>query len=70
MMNGAFYPERFGQSIDALQQIAPQNEGVTGRKNIVWVGHGGPSIYSGALVGPIVDELNQYARDTTILRTC
>jgi VWFA-related protein len=65
MMNGAFYPERFGQSIDALQQIALQNEGVPGRKNIVWVGHGGPSIYTEALVGPIVDQLNQYARDTT-----
>jgi VWFA-related protein len=65
MMNGAFYPERFGQSIDALQQIALQNEGVPGRKNIVWVGHGGPGIYTEALVGPVVDELNQYARDTT-----
>jgi len=65
MMNGAFYPERFGQSIDALQQIALQNEGVRGRKNIVWVGHGGPSIYTEALVDPIVDELNQYVRDTT-----
>jgi VWFA-related protein len=65
MMNGAFYPERFGQSIDALQQIALQNEGVPGRKNIVWVGHGGPSIYTETLVGPIVDELNQYVRDTT-----
>lgn len=65
MMNGAFYPERFGQSIDALQQIALQNNGIPGRKNIVWVGHGGPSIYIDALVGPIVDELNQYVRDTT-----
>ena len=66
-MNGAFFPERFGQSIDALQQIALQNEGVPGRKNIVWVGHGGPNIYTETLVGPIVDELNQYARDTTNL---
>jgi VWFA-related protein len=61
----AFYAERFGQSIDALQQIALQNKGVSGRKNIVWVGHGGPSIITEALVGPIVDELNQYVRDTT-----
>jgi VWFA-related protein len=62
---GAFFAERFGQSIDALQQIALQNKGVPGRKNIVWVGHGGPSIITEALVGPIVDELNQYVRDTT-----
>ena len=65
MTNAAFYPERFEQSIDALQQIALQNEGVSGRKNIVWVGHGGPNILTQALVGPIVDELNQYVRDTT-----
>ncbi len=64
-MNPSFYPERFGQSIDALQQMALQNEGVPGRKNIVWVGHGGPSIFTGALTGPIVDDLNQYVRDTT-----
>ena len=64
-MNGDFYAERFGQSIDALQQIALQNEGLPGRKNIVWVGHGGPNILTAALVGPIVDELNQYVRDTT-----
>jgi VWFA-related protein len=31
-MNGAFFAERFGQSIDALQQIALQNKGVSGRK--------------------------------------
>lgn len=40
-MSGSFFGERFGQSIDALQQIALQNKGVPGRKNIIWVGHGG-----------------------------
>jgi len=63
--NGAFAWERFGQSIDALQQIALQNAGIRGRKNIVWVGHGAPGIYTAPLVGQIVDELNQYAKDTT-----
>jgi VWFA-related protein len=43
-MNGAFYGERVAQSIDALQQIALQNKGVPGRKNIIWVGHGGPGV--------------------------
>jgi hypothetical protein len=43
--NHAFGGERFGQSLDALQQIALQNEGVPGRKNIVWVGHGSPNVY-------------------------
>jgi VWFA-related protein len=65
MMNGSFYAERFGQSIDALQQIALQNKGIPGRKNVVWVGHGGPNIYTEALTGPIVDELNSYVHDTT-----
>jgi hypothetical protein len=53
MMNGTFYPELFWQSIDALQQIALQNEGLPGRKNIVWVGHGAPSIYTGACWVPL-----------------
>ena len=38
-MSGAFWAERFGQSIDALQQIALQNKGIPGRKNVIW---GGP----------------------------
>jgi VWFA-related protein len=64
-MNGSFYAERFGQSIDALQQIALQNKGVPGRKNIVWVGHGGPGLNTAFSVGPIVDDLNRYVHDTT-----
>jgi VWFA-related protein len=64
-MNGSFFWERFAQSIDALQQIALQNNGVPGRKNIVWVGHGGPSVFTESLGGSIVNELNQYVHDTT-----
>jgi VWFA-related protein len=66
-MNGAFAWERFAQSIDALQQIALQNKGVPGRKNIVWVGHGGPGIYldSIAFAGKVRDELKEYAHETT-----
>jgi len=64
-LSGSFWPERFVQSIDALQQIALQNKGVTGRKNIVWVGHGGPGLFTAALTGSIVDKLNLYVHDTT-----
>jgi VWFA-related protein len=64
-MSGSFWPERFVQSIDALQQIALQNKGVTGRKNIVWVGHGGPGLFTTALTSSIVDKLNLYVHDTT-----
>ncbi len=33
IMNGSFFWERFAQSIDALQQIALQNQGVPGRSS-------------------------------------
>jgi hypothetical protein len=36
--------QRLSQSIEALQQIALQNKGLPGRKNILWIGNGGPSI--------------------------
>ena len=64
-MSPSFFEERFGQSIDALQQIALQNRGVPGRKNIVWVGHGGPNILTIGLPGATVDLLNRYLHDTT-----
>src|ERR1035441_8726448 len=65
-MNGAFAWERFAQSVDALQQIALQNKGVPGRKNIVWVGHGGPGIYLDSLAfsGKVRDELKEYAHES------
>lgn len=40
--HASFRLERIQQSIDALQQIALQNKGVLGRKNIIWIGYGGP----------------------------
>jgi VWFA-related protein len=59
--------ELFGQSLDALVQIALQNKGVPGRKNVVWVGHGSPNVYLGSpLLSPqAVSELKQYAHSTT-----
>jgi VWFA-related protein len=59
-----FVYERFLQSIDALQQIALQNKGVPGRKNIVWVGHGGPNISTTNLTSSI-EDLNRYLHNTT-----
>lgn len=66
-MNGMFFWDRFMQSIDALQQIALQNKGVPGRKNIVWVGHGGPGInlYGPDFTSRDVEELKQYVHSTT-----
>jgi len=61
----SFDGERFNQSLDALQQIALQNEGVPGRKNIVWVGHGSPSFSPWRLTQPVMHELQQYMHATT-----
>jgi VWFA-related protein len=64
-MSRSFFDERFVQSIDALQQIALQNKGVPGRKNIVWVGHGGPALNTRFLTGPVVEKISQYVHQTT-----
>jgi VWFA-related protein len=66
-MRGAFFWERFAQSIDALQQIALQSRGVPGRKNIVWVGHGGPNVFLDPLDfnAQLTDELKQYVHSST-----
>jgi VWFA-related protein len=65
-MNGFFAWERFTQSIDALQQIALQNKGVPGHKNVIWVGHGGPDIYLDVPDVPaeLSDQLREYAHET------
>jgi VWFA-related protein len=61
----SFIEERFNQSIDALQQIALENEGVPGRKIIIWVGHGGPSFSTRGLTHPVVHALEQDLHSTT-----
>jgi VWFA-related protein len=64
-MQGSFYWTRVAQSIDALQQIALQNTGVPGRKNIVWLGPGGPGVNMEALTGPVVGDLQHYVHAAT-----
>ena len=64
-MHGAFYWERVAQSIDALQQIALQNTAVPGRKNIVWLGNGGPAVNMQFLTGSVVGHLQHYVHTTT-----
>lgn len=67
MMSGAFWPERFAQSLDALQQIALQNKGVPGRKNIIWVGHGGPNLELDRIqfAPKTAEEIREYVHMTT-----
>jgi hypothetical protein len=44
-----------------------ENQGVPGRKNIVWVGHGGPNVYLDPAVfsDKFVEKLKQYVHSTT-----
>jgi VWFA-related protein len=56
---GDFDGERAKQSLDALVQIALQNRGVPGKKNILWLGRGGPNL-SRAGYGVLLDTWTQY----------
>lgn len=64
-VNGAFWAERFAQSIGALQEIALQNKGIPGRKNILWVGHGSPGLFTSSFPAITISKLDQYVHDTT-----
>jgi VWFA-related protein len=64
-MNGSSLGERFGQSLDALQQVALQKKGVSGRKNIIWVGSGGPSLSTSPLPVSARDQIDRYVHATT-----
>ncbi|MGA8042091.1 MAG: VWA domain-containing protein [Terracidiphilus sp.] len=68
-MNAMFVWDRFAQSIDALQQIALQNRGVPGRKNVIWVGHGGPGVFLDTpdFTPQDLQALRDYAHQTTNL---
>jgi VWFA-related protein len=61
---GSFGAERVVQSIDAIQQIVVQNQGVGGRKNIFWLGEGGPSVSPVFLTGDGIDKLRRYVHET------
>jgi VWFA-related protein len=59
--------QRLSQSIEALQQIALQNKGLPGRKNILWVGNGGPSIGMDPADPRYEKSVRFYAHGTTNL---
>ena len=60
-----FDGERFEQSVVALQEIAIQNKGVPGRKNIVWVGYGSPNFSRQNQPESLVRKVQQYLKETT-----
>jgi VWFA-related protein len=61
----SFDGERFEQSVVALQEIALQNKGVPGRKNIVWVGYGSPNFSRRNQPETLVRKVQRYLKDTT-----
>jgi VWFA-related protein len=61
-----FNGERAHESISALIEIAVQNTGIPGRKNIFWVGPGGPSL-TRAAYGPILDAWKPFVHRTVDL---
>ena len=63
--NPAFKDERFFQSIQALQQIALQNKTTSGRKNIIWIGRGGPGTITAYRNIYSVDKLERFVHQTT-----
>ncbi|HUZ96062.1 MAG TPA: VWA domain-containing protein [Edaphobacter sp.] len=66
-LNASFFSERFLQSINGLRQIALENTGVPGRKNILWIGHGGPSLYTADLDWKTADTVTTYVHKTANL---
>ena len=62
---GGWVDQRLSQSIEALQQIALQNKGLSGRKNILWVGYGGPGIAIDPADPRYDKDLRFYAHGTT-----
>jgi VWFA-related protein len=59
--------ERMASALGALMQIAEASSGIRGRKNVIWVGCGFPSIStdSDAVNSDRADELNQAVKDAT-----
>lgn len=59
--------ERMALALGALMQIAEASSGIRGRKNVIWVGCGFPSISTApdAVNSDRADELNQAIKDAT-----
>jgi VWFA-related protein len=64
-LNGPWGEERFSQSIEALQQIALQNKGLPGRKNILWIGPGSLSMPMDSSDPLYEKSMRFFAHDTT-----
>jgi VWFA-related protein len=64
-LGGKWGEERLSRAIEALQQIALQNKSLPGRKNIVWMGYGGPSLPEDPGDPKYAKDMRFYAHETT-----
>jgi VWFA-related protein len=62
----SFFEDRYKSSVEALQQIALQNKGIPGPKNIVWVGRGAPNFVVNRSIGDVA-PVTRYAHETADL---
>ncbi len=60
----AFQMERIAYSIDALDQIAFQNQGVPGRKNVIWLGPGPGGLDPAGVPAWLYDKVDQVMHAT------
>ena len=63
-MNMSWETDRIRQSYIALQQIAAQNRGVPGRKNVIWIGSGSPDLLASSMSDRIYDKVQKYIHRT------
>jgi VWFA-related protein len=63
-MNFSWDSDRIRQSYIALQQIAAQNRGVPGRKNVMWIGSGSPNLFASNVPDPVYDKVQLYVHRT------
>ncbi len=64
-MNPSFADERFNQSYSALEQIALEGKGIPGRKNIFWMGVGGPAFAVSAIDSSNLNSVQRYVHSIT-----
>jgi VWFA-related protein len=65
-VNGPAAVERIAQTMAALQQLAESSMGTPGRKNVIWVGNGFPSVGLVGLSTPEAEQLEAAFRRITV----
>jgi VWFA-related protein len=62
---GAFTVERMAQGLTSLEQIAQASAGTPGRKNVIWVGNGFPSVDISVLDAKTTETIQSAIKQST-----